>query len=147
MVPTTSDSACCSRQRRNFSRLKSRWTLTSRARWGKELLGLVQLRGEGEYDVDGDEGLPDCCCFLIHFCFSVSSRVLLSCVIACAIIGRRRQWSMVMEVWTEGGDRGFSPVFFCCCSSLTSPFPPFLLCPSSPFFFPAVSPHSLSFFL
>jgi len=29
----------------------------------EELLGLVQLRGEGEDDDDGDEGLPDCCCF------------------------------------------------------------------------------------
>ncbi|KAL9336197.1 hypothetical protein Peur_070685 [Populus x canadensis] len=36
----------------------------------KELLGLVQLRGEGEDDDDGDGGLPDCCCFLL--CFSVS---------------------------------------------------------------------------
>jgi len=147
MVPTTGNSACCSRRRRNFSRLKSRWTLASIARSGKELLGLVQLRGEGEDDVDGDGGLPDYCCFLLHLCFSMSSRVLLSCVVACAIIGRRRQWSMVMEVWTEGGDKGSSPVFFCCYSSLTSPFPHFLLCPSSPFFFPAVSPHSLSFFL
>jgi len=29
----------------------------------EELLRLVQLRGEGEDDVDGDGGLPDCCCF------------------------------------------------------------------------------------
>jgi hypothetical protein len=41
----------------------------------KELLGLVQLRGEGEDDDDGDGGLPDCCCFLL--CFSVSFFVCL----------------------------------------------------------------------
>jgi hypothetical protein len=41
----------------------------------KELLGLVQLRGEGEGDDDGDGGLPDCCCFLL--CFSVSFFVCL----------------------------------------------------------------------
>jgi len=35
MVPTTGDSACCSRRRRNFSRLKSWWTLASIAQWGE----------------------------------------------------------------------------------------------------------------
>ena len=44
----------------------------------KELLGLVQLRGEGEDDDDGDGGLPDCCCFLL--CFSVFLLFFRPCV-------------------------------------------------------------------
>ena len=36
-VLTIDDSACCSRLRRNFSRLRSRWTLASGARWGERV--------------------------------------------------------------------------------------------------------------
>ena len=149
-MPTTGDSARCSRRRRNFSRLRSRWTLASRARWGKELLGLVQLRGEGEDDVDGDGGLPDCCCFLLCFCFSVSSRVL-PFLSRCLCY----YWKTKTMADGDGGLNpragGYSPAFFFCCSSL-SPlslflcsrslcFPAFflfLVCPFSPVFLPPV---------
>jgi len=37
MVLTIDDSAYCSRRRRNFSRLRSRWTMASGARWGERV--------------------------------------------------------------------------------------------------------------
>jgi hypothetical protein len=65
----------------------------------KELLGLVQLRGEGEDDDDGDGGLPDCCCFLL--CFSVFLLFFRPCVffVLC------RSWLFFFS-------------FFCLCSAL-----------------------------
>jgi len=72
----------------------------------EELLRLVQLRSEGEDDGDGDGGLPDCCCFPLCFCFSVSSLVFLSCVVALCYCWETKAKTMVMTGDVCSAERG-----------------------------------------
>jgi len=82
----------------------------------EELLGLVQLRGEGEDHVDGDGGLPDCCCFpsISVFCIFPSLPFLSCCL--CYYWKTKTQTQTKTMVDGDGGlnrgDRGSSPVFF-----------------------------------
>ena len=108
----------------------------------EELLGLVQLRGEGEDDVDGDGGLPDCCCFpsiFVFFCVFPSLPFLSCCL--CYYWKAKTQTNTMTKTMVDGdggpnrGDRGSSSCVLLCTPSIGS----FFFCSFCPsFFFPHV---------